>query len=91
MLGRILRAALYRPWEAEDEGDGPEGYEIANDGTPEHYEFRVNENEDQVAVWIPAQGQWLIFKNVVVLQSFRAYDPGTLSNWRRFLEVEEVD
>jgi hypothetical protein len=91
MLMKILRAALFRPWELEDEDEGPEDIELVNDGAPDHWEFRMNEKQDTLAVWIPSKGTWLVFADVVVLQQFRAVDPGTLSNWTRYLEVEEVD
>lgn len=93
LLGKIFRAAMYRPWEFEDEddGDGPEGYVIANEGAPENYEFRMSPDYKRVAIRVVPADKWLIFENVVVLQELRASEPGTLSEWRRFLEVEEVD
>lgn len=93
MIGKILRAALARPWEIEDddEYESEFGVEIANDGAPGETEFRVSPDGRKVAMWIKSDDSWVIFENVVVLQTFRAVDPGTLQDWTRYLEVEEVD
>lgn len=93
VLGKVLRAAIVRPWEFEDDDaeDAPEYLDIANGGAPGSTEFRVSPDGSTVAMWIKSEDKWVLYENVIVTREYRATDPGTLQDWTRYLEVEEVD
>jgi len=92
MILRILRAAMFRPWELEDEEtEYSEDFAVVKEGAPEDWEFRVSPDEKLAAVWAPRANRWLVFSDVVVRQAYEAADPGSLQDWKRFMEVEEID
>lgn len=92
LIGKLFRAAMLRPWELDEDDDfEPEEFEIINGGAPHHREFRMSEDGFTAAVWVPSANTWLVFQNVTTIKQYQTPDPGSLRDWRRFLEVEEVD
>lgn len=77
-LMKIARAAVAQPWD------------YYGTGAPDEWEFRVSPGEDQVAVWSPAVGEWVLFQNVVD-QEHLTQEQGErrLDDWARY--VEELD
>lgn len=81
VIGKILRAAVHKPWEDEDESP------VTGLGAPEEFEFRVRPDGEVAAVWAPRVGKWMVFSDVVVLEQepllTRRFD-----HWHQFLEVD---
>lgn len=77
-LMKIMRAAIAQPWD------------YTGDGAPAEWEFRVSPDEDRIAVWNPAVGQWVIFQQVVTERTLtQKQGDKQLGDWTRF--VEELD
>lgn len=78
MLKKIVRAAVAQPWE------------YLGEGAPAEWEFRISPDEDRIAIWNPALGQWVICTQVIGEQHLtQAQGERELSGWSRF--VEELD
>ena len=78
MLKKIVRAAVAQPWE------------YMGAGAPAEWEFRISPGEDQVAIWNPALGQWVVFTEVID-QAHLTQEQGEreLSGWSRYVEELE--
>lgn len=81
MIGKIIkkvaRAAVAQPWD------------YMGEGAPNEWEFRVSPEEDTLAVYNPARGKWVIFREVVTLAevtSLTEMDRGT-GDWAQYVEV----
>lgn len=78
---KILRAAIAQPWD------------YVGEGAPNEWEFRLNPDEETVAVYSPLSGQWTIFREVVILAvvgDLREMDRNT-GDWSRYVEETDPD
>lgn len=78
MLKKIVRAAVAQPWD------------YMGEGAPLEWEFRLSPDRDQIAVWNPESGQWVLFHDVVKDQVLsQSEGERELTGWSRY--VEELD
>lgn len=78
ILRGILRAAIAQPWD------------YMGEGAPNEWEFRLSPDEDQVAMWSPAIGEWVLFSKVTTDRTVKfKHTDRELSTWKKF--VEELD
>jgi hypothetical protein len=82
MIRTILAAAVHKPWEDEDD-ESP----VIGKGAPEEFEFRVHPEGGRIAVWAPAVGHWVVFADVMVLDTAPLMTD-KFDHWHQFLEVE---
>lgn len=77
-IKKIVRAAVAQPWE------------YMGEGAPTEWEFRVSPDEDMIAIWNPALGEWVVCTQVID-QAHLTQGQGdrTLAGWSRFVEELE--
>jgi len=78
IISKIVRAAVAQPWD------------YMGEGAPAEWEFRVSPDEDRIAIWNPAFGQWVVCTRVYDDRCLtQAQGERELAEWSRF--VQELD
>lgn len=78
ILRSVLRAAIAQPWD------------YMGEGAPNEWEFRLGPEGDQIAMWNPEIGEWVLFSDVRVDRKVKLkHTDRELSTWARFVEELE--
>ena len=78
LLKKIVRAAVAQPWD------------YTGEGAPTEWEFRVSPDEDMIAIWNPALGEWVVCTQVIDQAHLtQAEGERELSGWSRYVEELE--